>query len=102
YNFNETDDNFSQVAEFNFELENGATELKGKKVNVIRLDRKHNNTYRKWLEWGAKPVSDELVSKLKEVGELQDIEVADMYFDGSNAKLQVSIPRHGMALIIIE
>ncbi|BDD01257.1 GH39 family glycosyl hydrolase [Persicobacter psychrovividus] len=102
YNFNETDDDFSKVADFDFALENGASTLKGKKVKVIRLDRKHNNTYRKWLELGAKPVSDELVTKLKEVGELKEVEQADLTFDGQNAHVKVSIPRHGMALILIE
>lgn len=101
YNFQETDDNFNQEDNFVINLEHlsGEGELT---VKEYRMDRLHNNTYRKWERMGKPEADKEIIRQLREEGALKVTNTFTIRNRGGKALWKDRLARHSMCLYTIE
>ncbi len=101
YNFQETDDHLNLDDNFVINMEQlpGEGELI---VKEYRMDRMHNNTYRKWERMGKPEADEEVIRQLREEGELNVTNTFTIRYRDGQALLENRLPRHSMCLYTIE
>ena len=99
YNFNETDDELDRDDTFNIQLQQ-LTDGITYRIDEIRLDQKHHNTYREWQRVSGEPdPGKEVVDKLMDTAELTTDATTEVTVVNGQLNLTMPIPRHGMLLL---
>ncbi len=100
YDFQETDDSFEQEDGYVINIEQ-LPENGKYSVKEYRLDRLHNNTFRKWERLGRPNADEEVITQLRQEGELKVTNTFEVSNKDRYASFKVHLPRHSMSLFII-
>lgn len=100
YDFQETDDSFEQEDGYVINIEQ-LPENGKYSVKEYRLDRLHNNTFRKWERLGRPNADEEVIKQLRQEGELKVTNTFEVSNKDGYASFKVHLPRHSMSLFII-
>jgi beta-xylosidase len=101
YNFQETDDCLENEDTFVINLKQLPEEGK-LTVKEYRMDRLHNNTFRKWEKMGRPAGEENVIQKLREEGKLKPTNTFTITNHRGQAVLDIRLPRHSMSLYYIE
>jgi xylan 1,4-beta-xylosidase len=100
YNFNETDDNFSQTDNILLDINN--IDASNVQITEYWFDREHHNTYRKWEEMGRPEPDKNVIKILKEEGELKPNSTYKQAVENSKINIKAPLRRHALKLYIID
>lgn len=100
YNFQETDDLLKTEDYFTFKIEQ-IPEGKELSIKEYRMDRSHNNTYRKWEQKGRPEASEAVIKQLKKEGNMEVTNTFSIKVKDGQATFKKALSRHSMSLYVI-